>query len=243
MTETRGDMRYSGLMTMPGGSYRQVSVEGVITIDGGVDCQEIRTEGVFTSNGDIKAGAGRINGVATIKGSLESGDMNVNGEFRIEGDLSIRDLKDEGRTNIKGSVAAESIEMRGELTVQGDCNAEIFDCNGALRIGGTLNAGDVSVSLYGPSNAKEIDGGKIVVKKEAKSIGILSTLFLPIVYGKARLTVDTIEGDEVALEHTTAKVVRGGTVTIGDGCEIDLVEYRGDFKKTPSAKVLKYVKV
>jgi len=243
MAETRGDMKYSGVMTMPGGPYRHVSVEGVITIDGGIDCLEIRTEGVFTSNGDIKAGVGMINGVATIKGGLESGDMDVNGEFRVEGDLSVHYLRDEGRTNVKGSIAAESIDMQGELKVRGDCDAEVFGCNGALQIGGTLNAGDVSVSLYGPSSAKEIDGGKIVVKKGAKSTGILVALFRPIVYGKARLTVDTIEGDDVDIEHTTARVIRGDRVAIGDGCHVDLVEYRGDFKKTPNAKVLKYVKV
>jgi len=243
MAETRGDMRYSGVMTMPGGSYRRVSVEGVITIDGGLDCQEIRTEGVFTSHGDIKAGTGRIEGVATIKGGLGAGDVDVNGEFRVEGDLSVHDLRDEGRTNVKGSVAAENIEMHGELTIRGDCHAEVFGCNGALRIGGILNAGDVNVSLYGPSNAKEVDGGKIVVRKGAKPIDILSAMFLPIVYGKARLIVDTIEGDEVDIEHTTAKVVRGDVVTIGAGCEVDLVEYRTDFKKTANAKVAKCVKV
>jgi len=32
-------------------------------------------------------------------------------------------------------------------------------------------------------------------------------------------------------------------VNIGDGCEIDLVEYKTDFKKTPGASVLKHVKV
>jgi hypothetical protein len=51
--------------------------------------------------------------------------------------------------------------------------------------------------------------------------------------------VDTIEGDDIYLEHTTAKVMRGDTVDIGDGCEIDLVEYRTDLKKTPDASVLK----
>ena len=243
MIETRGDMKYSGIMTMPGGSYRRVSIEGVITIDGSIDCQEVRTEGVFTSNGNIKADTGRIEGVATIKGSLESREMGVEGEFRVEGDLIVHDLEGEGRTNIKGNVRSETFDMRGELTVKGNCDAESFKCKGAFRVDGNINAGDVSVSLYGPSNAKEIGGGKIVIKKGSRSIGILASLFLPIVYGKAHLSVDTIEGDEVNVEHTTAKVIRGDRVSIGADCEIDLVEYRTDFKKADSARVLKYVKV
>ena len=51
------------------------------------------------------------------------------------------------------------------------------------------------------------------------------------------LTADFIEGDGVRLERTTARAVRGNTVVIGPGCEIELVEYTGEHSASPEAKV------
>ena len=39
------------------------------------------------------------------------------------------------------------------------------------------------------------------------------------------LAVGTVEGDVIRLENTRADTVRGGRVFIGEGCEIDRVEY------------------
>ncbi len=243
-SENRGDMKYSGLMTMPGGSYRRVKLEGMITIDGDMECDDIRTEGLFTGNGTVKSTKGKFNGSANVKGSIVSDDVDVNGELKVGGDLSVQDIDVEGRLHVKGNVASENIDIRGELKAGGNCDAEVFNCKGAFNIGGTLNAGEINASLYAAAHAKEIGGEKISIRKgDNKAIGILSSLFTPIIFGKTHLTVETIEGDDVSIEHTTAKVVRGDKVTIGDGCQIDLVEYRTDLKKTAGARVLKQVKV
>ena len=243
-SENRGDMKYSGLMTMPGGSYRRVKLEGMITIDGDLDCDDIRTEGLFTGNGTVKSTTGKFNGSANVKGSVVSDEVDVNGELKVGGDLSVQDIDVEGRLFVKGSVASENIDMRGELKAGGNCDAEVFNCKGTFKIDGTLNAGEINASLYAAAHAKEIGGEKISIRKgDNTAMGILSTLFTPIIFGKTHLTVETIEGDDVHIEHTTAKVVRGDKVAIGDGCEIDLVEYRTDFKKTSGARVQKQVKV
>lgn len=243
-SENRGDMKYSGLMTMPGGSYRRVKLEGMITIDGDLECDDIRTEGLFTGNGTVKSTKGKFNGSANIKGSVESDEVDVNGELKVGEDLSVQDIDVEGRLFVKGSVASENIDMIGELKVGGNCDAEVFNCKGTFKVDGTLNAGEINASLYAAAHVKEIGGEKISIRKgDNKAVGILSTLFTPIIFGKTHLTVETIEGDDVSIEHTTAKVVRGDKVAIGDGCEIDLVEYRTDFKKTAGARVKKQVKV
>ena len=44
---------------------------------------------------------------------------------------------------------------------------------------------------------------------------------------------------EVYLEYTKAKVVRGNMVTIGKGCEIELVEYHDRFEKSDKSSVIK----
>ena len=242
-SETRGDMKYSGLMTMPGGSYERISLDGVITIDGDLDCDEIRTNGMITCTGKVKSKRGKLNGTASIKGRLESDELDSNGDLKVEDGMAVHELRIEGRIYVKGNVASENIDMKGEININGNCDAEALDCKGAFKIDGTLNAGDVDVDMYAPCRAKEIGGEKIRIHKGRKSIGVLTALFTPLIFGKTHLTVDMIEGDEISIDHTTAKVVRGGKVTIGDGCVVDLVEYRDNFEKASGARIKKYVKV
>jgi len=52
-----------------------------------------------------------------------------------------------------------------------------------------------------------------------------------------RLIAGTIEGDSVRVEQTQAKTVRGTDVSIGEGCEIMLVEYKNSFKAAPGARI------
>ncbi|GBC75956.1 hypothetical protein HRbin07_00148 [bacterium HR07] len=56
-------------------------------------------------------------------------------------------------------------------------------------------------------------------------------------YGSGFLEADTIEGDEIFLENTKARVVRGKKVQIGEGCEIESVEYSESFEVAPGARV------
>ena len=245
-TELRKDLKYTGRMTSPGGVYKRVHFQGDMTIDGDLDCLEIKVNGVLNETGSLKSNSGEINGSATIKGNMESDDINVNGELKVDGNMSVDKVKSNGRLIIKGNVSSEELDINGEFKVNGKCEAETFNLKGAFNVNETLNAGDVNVKLYGPSESKEIGGSKIDVQKgggDNKIMQFLAAIFNPLNFYKAHLNVDTIEGDDIYLEHTTAKVMRGDTVDIGDGCEIDLVEYRTDFKKTSGASVLQYVKV
>lgn len=245
-TELRKDIKYTGRITSPGGVYKRVHFQGDMTIDGDLDCLEIKVNGVLNEIGSLKSNTGEINGSAAVKGNLESEDINVNGELKVDGNMSVDKIKSNGRLIVKGNVSSGELEINGELKVSGKCEAETISLKGAFNINETLNVEDVNVKLYGPSEAKEIGGSKIHVQKgggDNKIMQILAAIFNPLNVYKAHLKVDTIEGDDIYLEHTAANVVRGDSVDIGDGCEIDLVEYRTDFKKSPGASVLKHVKI
>ncbi len=60
---------------------------------------------------------------------------------------------------------------------------------------------------------------------------LIKWLILSHAMCKGNLTTDVIEGDEIYLEYTTAKAVRGKNVTIGQGCNIELVEYVDNFNQ------------
>ena len=48
---------------------------------------------------------------------------------------------------------------------------------------------------------------------------------------------NSVEGDDIALEGVTAPRVSGRVVAIGEGCEIDLVQYSEQVEISPEAKV------
>ena len=54
---------------------------------------------------------------------------------------------------------------------------------------------------------------------------------------------DTIEADEVDLESTRARIVRGVNIRIGKGCEIDRIEYSGTIEHEPSAVIREIVQI
>lgn len=244
--EIRKDLRYSGKITSPGGVYKRVQLDGEVTIDGDLDCLEIKVNGRLNETGSLKSNTAKINGAAVVNGDVESDDININGELKVDGGMSVNKVESNGKLVVKGKISSEELVIKGELKVKGNCEAETLDLKGAFNIEETLNAGEIDVKLYGPSETKEIGGGRIHIQKgggDNTIIKLLATVFNPLNSYKTNLKVDTIEGDDIYLEHTTAKVVRGNTVKIGDGCEIDLVEYKTDFKKTSGVSVLKSMKV
>ena len=243
--ETRKDLKFSGNMTVPGGLYKRVNVNGNMTIDGDLDCMDIRVNGNMYENGTLKTKTSWVNGFASLEGDLKAVEIDLNGEVRIDGDMAVDQIKAKGKLGVKGGITSDKLDVFGVLNVRGDCEAETFACKGALDIEGTLNAGNIEVRLYGPSRVKEIGGEKIDIRRsgDSKLKAIMVAIFTTLSFHRANLTVETLEGDEIILEHVTAKVVRGNSVTIGDGCEIDLVEYRTDFKKAAGASVLKHEKI
>ena len=64
-----------------------------------------------------------------------------------------------------------------------------------------------------------------------------------IAEGKNELSCNLIEGDNVYLENTIAKTVRGNNVTIGPGCKIELVEYKNNLKMDDEVKVSTHKKM
>jgi cytoskeletal protein CcmA (bactofilin family) len=244
-TQERRDLKFSGNMTTPGGVYKRVEINGDVTFDGDLDCLDFRVNGAGKVTHNLKSGNTIIKGNTEINGDVEGGEFEVHGQGTVDGNVEVDKIKAHGMLGVRGDVKAETLNVYGQLSLRGNCDAEVFICSGAFEIEGTLNAGDVTINLYGTARVKEVVGGKIIVQKaRGDKLGkFFAVITNPLNFYKTQLTTDTIEGDEIAIEHTMAKVVRGETITIGDGCEIDLVEYRGTFSKASGASVLKHVKI
>ena len=233
--EIRNDIKTAGGGSFSGGTYGDVTFNGSGTINGDVDSITYKVNGAGTSNGRVKSQSIVVNGTASFNGEVQANDMTVNGDANIRDGAGIGRLTAKGNLGIGGSLAAHQVDLRGFLRVGGDCQAEAFTGEGGFTIGGELNAGNVDVVVQAQSSAREIGGERIVVRQPMG--GISSFTGLLTVFAEKRLTADTIEGDVVWLENTTAKVVRGKQVTIGAGCVIDLVEYAESYTPAGAPQV------
>lgn len=259
----RHDLDISGVATAPGGAYQDVRVQGIGKVHGDIDCIRCDIEGVSQINGSVKAESVRIRGNAKVQGNVLADTITVEGKTNVsgtcearqnlriqgrvlvggdvlgdvvtvdgynafDGDFRGRDIKVRGKIHVYKGVFAEDIFVEGTMRVGGSCEAETFRVDGTFSIAGMLNAGKVSVRLKRNSSVKEIGGEEIRVER-----GHGLRMFHRI----SRLTVETIEGDEIYIEHTTAKVIRGNKVTLGPETQVDLVEYHTEFHNPGHAKV------
>jgi cytoskeletal protein CcmA (bactofilin family) len=233
--EVRNDIKTAGGGVFPGGAYGDVTFNGSGTINGDVDAITYRVNGAGTSNGRVKSQSITVNGTANFNGEVQANEMTVNGDGNIRDGAGIGRLVVKGNLSIGGSLAAHEVDLRGFLRMGGDCQAESFTGEGGFTVAGLLNAGNVDVVVQAPSSVREMGGERIVIRQP--SGGINSFTGLLTVFSEKRLTADTIEGDVVWLENTSARVVRGKQVTIGQGCVVELVEYAESYTPAGAPQV------
>ena len=234
--ETRSDVKINGDGSLSGGTYGAVTINGAGTVNGDIDCTDYRVNGAGTHNGRLLAQSITVNGTGTFNGEVQANELNVNGDMSVRDGIGVGKVSIKGNASFGGSIASHEVIVRGFMKTGGDCQSEAFDCEGAFTVAGLLNAGTVDIKLYGPSSAREIGGEKIIVRQPSGG-GLSSLTQIFTFWAEKRLTADSIEGDDVALELTTAKTVRGRNITIGEGCRVDLVEYSGTYVAAPGATV------
>lgn len=239
----RHDLKIFGVGNASGGEFNEVSINGQGDVEGNIVSTKFNLNGEGTVNGSVKAQDGSVIGTTTIKGTLEADRFKIFGTARVLGNATVKDFTIDGTVTIEGAVTSETVGLRGTTTIHGDCNAEKFECKGSFTIDGLLNAGTIDITLYGSTKVREIGGENVRVRKQTGPIANVVNALLQRLDFQQRLVTDTIEGDEVALEYTKARIVRGNFVRLGQGCEVDLVEYKGTLDQAPGAVVKESKKV
>lgn len=236
-TNECADLRIDGSGSSGGGTYNSVKINGSGKISGDIICSEFKINGAGEAVGNVEAGRFVINGSGHIVGNLKAEEAKISGSASLGGNVTGGTIKISGSADIKSGVDMHQIKIEGTMKAGGDCSAESFYSNGVFEIGGLLNADDIDIQLYWhKSRAREIGGGRINVRPGAGGGSILRSLF-SFGLSNPQLEADTIEGDEISLENTKAKVVRGNNITIGPGCDIGLVEYKGQYQRNGDARV------
>lgn len=241
------ELRISGSGTTPGGKYDQVSISGSGKIYGDTECNdfkisgsekvignlsasEFKISGSGGVEGNLKCKSGKISGSAKVLGRVDSEDFKISGSGKIEGDLSGREIEISGSAKVLGSIYGGDIKISGGIDVEKNIETDNFSMTGSFKSKGMLNAENVNIFLGGNSNVEEIGATNIEILRRYRKTNIVSLIAKAMGNNFGTLTTKVIEADEIYLENTNAEVVRGKNVVIGDGCNINLVEYKNEIK-------------
>lgn len=225
----------AGTGTIGGGTYTDVHVSGGARVIEPVETRSLRVSGSLVAEAPVKAGDVRVSGGATLLKNLEADSVSVSGALTCGANLSVEKLNVSGSIDIGERLTGGSVDVSGEIKVGGDCEVERFKSRGGFTIGGLLSADTIDIKMYGRCSARELGGENIEVR-----------IFRNVFQGMAQalgwtdrtlLETESVEGDRVFLEHTKARTVRGREIELGEGCDIELVEYTGELKQGSGAKV------
>lgn len=235
--KTQAELKINGFAEAAGGEYSAVRISGRGKIVGDVVCGgAFAVNGSGDVTGDVQSGSLNVNGSGHISGGVKTGALKVFGAADIGGKAACKDLSVSGTADFRQDVDAQTVKVSGSVRVKGGVGAERFESTGIFEVGGLLNAEQIDVRLHwSKSRAKEVGGEVVSVRRGSDFFNAIRQLFSI----NPCLEADTIEGTTLYLEHTQAKIVRGRTVTIGDGCDIGLVEYTGVLQKIGNARVRK----
>lgn len=248
------DMKISGAGVIGGGEYDKIAISGSARAEGFIRCKEFRSAGAFSGNAEIEcendikiSGAFSNSGKITAKefhsagsaktGTIIANEIKVSGAFKVKGDcVSCEAVKVSGGMKVEGNIKAAELDVAGGLGVSEDIEAEKAYIKGGVSCGGLINAEELRVELSDStgSKAESIGGSKIIIENYREK-GIIERLF-----GRKScdfVVSEYIEGDEIMIEHTSAKNVTGRYVMIGEGCKIGLLQYSESVEISPKAKV------
>jgi cytoskeletal protein CcmA (bactofilin family) len=244
---TGSDLILSGVGTVNGGKYNRVIISGIREINGDLEAEQIDISGSWVFKGDVITAGFNGSGLGTVEGRMEVGIIEGSGSFKVNGPVKASCLRSSGSCQIGGQLKAGQVFSSGSLSVGADVEAEEFDAGGSFKIDGLLNANRINIRIGRFCYAREI-GGEDIYASTHKVYwhGIFKSWFTGFwndrTWGTNKLHAELIEGTNVSLEHTHAKIVRGNRVKIGPGCQIELVEYTDSLEIDPESSVVQQVK-
>ncbi|MEH7336290.1 cytoplasmic protein [Neobacillus drentensis] len=227
----------NGSGSYPGGRYDKIRIRGEGTIVNDVECSSFHVYGTSEAVENVKTGSVKILGEAEVKGNIEAEETLIMGTMSVGSRAQLKKIKILGLLEVGERLFGDQASIKGSIVVNGDVEYETFDSSGGFEIKGLLTADTIKVGLrFGQSTAEEIGGGKITVKKKKSSL-------LPFGKEVGTLKAKVIEGDDIFLENTTADIVRGNQVKIGQGCQVGLVEYREHLSQDSQATIKTKTKI
>ena len=242
-TDTRMDMKIAGSGRIPAGEYKAVSVSGSGKLFGQVRCATFSSAGSCRGEALVCEGSCKVSGSASFSENVQAASFSAAGSFACGGDLAISEkLSCAGSVHCGGSVACHELSVAGLLKVGGGIEAESVKAKGTIACEGLLNAESIDIAFDNSGTDIDSVGGSSIAiypRREGKARRRFSLLSLfRRRSGRACAEVkSSVEGDAIHLTGVVTPRVTGRVVVIGDGCDIELVQYSERVEISPDAKV------
>ncbi len=229
-----------GAGELSSGDYAKVLILGAGEVSGDVRAERIRSFGSGELHGRVEVGSLLVTGAGEIGSDLVAGRVKAIGALEVDGNAQMERLSAIGACEIGGRALVEQVSILGAFDA-GSVEAGAFRVRGAVEIEGLLSGDSVELHLGGGhSTVEEIGGARLEVWRH--SFGKRNPLIKALGWlcnprRRSHLRASTIEADDVYVENTKAKTVRGKRVWIGAGCTIDEVEYEETLTVHPKSEV------
>jgi len=247
--ETAGSAEIKGNV-----STEELKTAGTCKVRGWVKAGEVKTSGTCKVEEEIEADLFRCAGSQTVGGDLTAKYARIAGSCKVGGDVQVDKFVSRGSFRIKGLLSADEIEVR----LGGDC--AVKEIGGEKIVVQRKGIQGLNIDFSGEGLKKGLEnlGGKldklgerfgvdieVDSEKLSQEIGKIGETIKTHVggWGSGTLTAELIEGDDVYLEWTKADTVRGNRVKIGEGCEIERVEYYEELEVDEKAEVEERIKL
>ena len=234
------DMKISGSGSIPAGEYETIKISGSGTMEGTVKCKALHISGSANASGQIEcSGEIHISGACDFDKDILTSTLHVSGAINCDGNIHATDhVHLSGGVNVDGDLKCGTLDAHGGLNVDGDIEAETASIHGSACCGGLLNAESIEIDTRDACAIGSIGGSKIVIKyRKRKFFKNLVTINFNNKQVRGVEVEQSIEGDEIDIENVTCPRVSGRCVTLGEGCEIELLQYSEKYEIHEKAKV------
>lgn len=195
-----------------------------------LDHSPLIVRGSLIRREDITASSINVFGHLNARGNVTAAQLKVSGECSITGHCLAGSAENLGSLRVR-SLQAEHVKSAGYLSAAEEIHTRTFLAKGAVRLHSLFAAESVDIRLGSPSTADQLHSkGTVTVKRSSR---LLNVLMGPL----RKLSCRCVQGDNVDLEHTTARLVSGKNIRIGPGCDIQEIRYSVSLKMDGNAKV------
>lgn len=240
------DMKISGSGSIPAGEYDAIKISGSGTIQGNIKCSEMHVSGSANAGGTVECtGEIHVSGACDFDKDITTKSLHVSGALNTDGNIIATDLVHlSGGMNIEGSLKCGTLEVHGGLNVDEDIEAESASIHGSISCDGLLNAETLEINTKDGCVIGSIGGSRITARyTKRKFFKNLITIHIKDKRVNGIEVQQSVEGDEIDIESVTCPRVSGRTVKIGEGCEIELLQYSESYEIHENAKVGKIEKI
>lgn len=241
------DMKISGSGCIGGGEYDNIHISGSGKVEGPVRCKNIHCSGSVRCKGTVEASKGiHSSGSTHVEGNLQAGDLRLSGSCTVNGDCIVQsEAKISGSFRCDGDLKANLLCLSGSSRTA-NIEAEEAHLSGNVVCTGLLNAEKINIKTIGTNSEISSIGGSIINISQENGgdyENSINLFFFKYKHTKSKrrhghlIVKDSIEGDEITLDHVTAKTVIGRIVKLGSGCHIEHVQYSQSIEVAPDAEV------